>query len=313
MIRRFSVLIVLFLSVTSAQLLHGWSFFSSSEEEKTPTQIPTIPIPLAPPPVRFTIMIDPLGDMRHPGRTLDGTDEETVTLDIAQHLKKAIEEHIIGIRVIIARDETESPEHLSIATRANTMGVDLYVTLSCYKQQERGMQLSFFNLLYNPETDFWQQKEPGLQLLPIDQSYKTALPKTTKIVRSFFEACSHEAVQVVKEKKVQISCKAPLGIPFKPLIGITVPAFALEIGMKNPQSWRLLIPTFEKAFEKIIEQQLNPSAPETSSPTANEITTSTTPAARQSVPEAAENKTDTPASVSEKPKTNEVSAPPAAA
>lgn len=213
----------------------AWSFFSSSEKTAAPQALG----PLAPPPVRFTLMIDP-------------GDGEQAT-EIAQELKKSLESQISQLRVLLSHAPGESLEPLQIASSANRLKPDLFINLQCFKQQEQATSLSFYQLSYNPVTDFWQQKEQGLQFLPIDQAYRSTIKKSSLLLKTFYETCKQDALELAKEKKIQISCKAPLSIPFKPLVGITAPAFALEIGIKK-KSWSSALPLLVHAIETIITQ-----------------------------------------------------------
>lgn len=219
--------------------LAAWSFFSSSEEKTTAPQALG---PLAPPPIRFTLMIDP-----------GAGEQAALAMDIAQELKKSLENEISQLRVIISHAPGEALEPLQIASSANRLKPDLYINLQCFKQLEQGTSLSFYQLSYNPATDFWQQKEQGLQFLPVDQAYRSTIKKSSALLNVFYETCKQDALELAKEKKIQINCKAPLSIPFKPLVGITAPAFALEIGIKK-KSWSSALPLLVHAIDTIVTQ-----------------------------------------------------------
>lgn len=226
------------------QDIAGWSFFSSSEEKPIP-HTPQLLGPLGPPPAYFTLMIDPG----------EGGQDPAQTMEITQELKKNLENQVPGLRVILTRTPGEAAEPLQTALFANRLKADLYINIQSFKQQEPGINLYFYQLSYNPTTDLWQQKEQGLQLLPIDQAYRSAIKKSNALLSSFYQTCKQDALELSKEKKVQVNCKAPLSLPFKPLLGIMIPAFAVEITVKKHQSWSVVIPLFVHAIETIITQQ----------------------------------------------------------
>jgi N-acetylmuramoyl-L-alanine amidase len=237
-------------SIILASQLQGWSFFSS-ESEKSPQE--HIQVPFSPSYARFTLMLDPAGDVKNTGREIDGATEQALTLQIAQEIKRSVESQVPGVRVIIARSHDETVEPLQHAAFANRLKVNAYIAINCFKQQEATPQFFFYYLSYNPTTDFWQHKEQGLQLTPIDQAYKQSIEQTRAMATSLYETCKAEAPQLAKEKKVTLRCNAPLGLPCKQLLGITSPAIVLEIGLKKQQSWQPLVPVIVKAIEKIVQ------------------------------------------------------------
>lgn len=237
--------------LTMMQAVHGWSLFSSDTEQapQEHVQVPFAPRAAA----RFTLMLDPAGDVKNTGREIDGATEQAITLQIAQELKRAIESQLPGVRIIIARSHDETVEPLQHAAFANRLHVDAYIAINCFKQQDATAQFFFYYLSYNPTTDFWQHTEQGLHLTPVDQAYKLSIERTRPMATSLYETCKAEAPLLAKEKKVTLRCHQPIGLPCKQLIGITSPALVLEIGLKKQQTWQALVPMLLKAIEKIVQ------------------------------------------------------------
>ena len=201
-----------------------WPFFGSK------TTQPTLPTPLVRP--SFTLMIDPSGDARDAGREIEDTFERTLTMQYAQELKKTIEGHLPGVRVILTRFQGETVEPLQNAAFANRINAQLFVSLNFYQTKSKKTQVHLYYLMYNPGTDLWGMKTDDLILLPFDQAYKLSIKKTDALAKTFYEHLKKD------ERTVGIHCHTPLGLPFKPLVGIVCPALALEMGIKKKDDWK---------------------------------------------------------------------------
>ncbi len=227
-------LFMYWLALSPSLTLFPWPFFGS-----TPQPTPLIQ-------TRFTLMVDPAGDARDAGREIDDTFERGITMQCAEELKKSLEAQIPGMRVILTRFPGETVEPLQNAGFANRLKVDLYLTLHFYEAKEKTPSLHLYHVLYNPGTDFWGKKEDELALLPYDQAYKLSIKKTAPLIKALYEQLKKD------ERKNNITCLAPLGIPFKPLAGIIAPAIALEIGIKKKDDWNKLVPLLVSALETTI-------------------------------------------------------------
>ncbi len=227
-------LFICWLALSSHFTLLPWSFFGT-----TPQPTPLIQ-------TRFTLMVDPAVDARDAGREIDDTFERGITMQCAEELKKSLEAQIPGMRVILTRFPGETVEPLQNAAFANRLKVDLYLSLHFYETKEKTTIIHLYHVLYNPGTDFWGKKEDELALLPFDQAYKLSIKKTAPLIKALYEQLKKD------ERKNNITCLAPLGIPFKPLAGITAPAIALEIGIKKKDDWNKIVPLLVTALEKNI-------------------------------------------------------------
>lgn len=231
-------LTALVLSLLLPVAVHCWSFFGTKQDQ--PLIVP----------IRFTLMIDPAGDAKEPGRAIDDTFERGITLQLAEELKRTIEAENPGVRIILTKFPGEVIEPLQNASFANRLKVDLYISLNVFEHKEKLNKLFLYQLTYNPSTDLWVKKTDDLVLLPFDQAYKSSLPKTDAFIKQLYESCKKE------ERPAKLSCHPPLKIPFKPLVGISAPAIGIELGIKKKDDWKELAPILRRSIEQIITAEI---------------------------------------------------------
>ncbi len=220
----------LLLVILATYSLHGWSFFFSDDEHGTTTIKP----------VTVTILIDPAGDAKDPGRIIDDTYERSLTMQCAEELKMALEKNNKGLRVIFTRFPGEALEAFQNVSFANRLKVDLYISLSFFQDTQTKPQLYIYNLLYDPATDFIQKKQGTLELLPYDQAYKVSFDTSKYIAQKLAEVCDQR----------KLTCHRPIALPYKPLMGILAPAIGLEIGISRKQQWKNLVGPLATAIQK---------------------------------------------------------------
>lgn len=212
--------------------LFGWSFFFSDEE-----------VPPAPTrPVSFTVMIDPAGDAKDPGRVIDDTYERSLTMQFAEELKKRLEKDNKGLRVILTRFPGEALEPLQHVSFANRLTVDLYISISMAETSGLSPVWYVYQLIHDPATDFIEKKNSGLALLPYDQAYKVALNSSKQYSEKLHAACA----------KKKIACHPPISLPYKPLMGIMAPSIGLELGIQKKHQWKQLVPAVAEALQESI-------------------------------------------------------------
>ncbi len=221
--------------------MHAWPFFSRSPEREAPA------VPLAAR-TRFTLMIDPAGDARNPGREINATSERNISMACAENLKKELEKQLPGLRVIFTRIAGETVDHLQNASFANRLHVDLYISLHFFHQKEKVPRLFIYRLLYNPNTDIWDLKNDELSLLPYNHAYRLHVKKMESLSAHLYTLCGQEA----KALATPLVCMPPLSIPYKPLIGITTQALGIEIGIRKREDWKEIIPVLVAAFVDLI-------------------------------------------------------------
>ena len=238
MIKSCTYTFIILSLVSTAIALHAWPFFSRTPERAIPLAGRT----------RFTIMIDPAGDARNPGRNIDASSECNISMACAEALKKELEQKLPGLRVIFTRVAGETIAPLQNASFANRLQGDLYLSLHFFHQKEKVPRLFIYRLLYNPSTDIWDLNNNELSLLPYNHVYRLHLKKTKSLSAHLYMLCEQEA----KARTIPLVCMPPLSIPYKPLVGITAQAIGIELGMRKPDDWKKIIPILVAAFKNLI-------------------------------------------------------------
>jgi N-acetylmuramoyl-L-alanine amidase len=190
----------------------------------------------------FFIMLDPAGDAKHTGRTIDDSYERGLTFQCAEALKKALEERY-PVRVVLTRFTGETLEPLQNAHFANRLNVDLYISIHFYQSEQPLPQLSIYR--YSHGNDFVTQKT-DLAWHPYDQAYHINV-KTTK-------SWAQQISIGLSAYKQYMDCRGIFAMPFKPLQGIVAPALAFEIGLKKETDWRSIIDPIISSLQPIITQ-----------------------------------------------------------
>jgi hypothetical protein len=188
-------------------------------------------------------MLNPAGDARSTGRTIDDTFERGLTLQCAEQIKKQLEEHNPYIRVLLTREPGEIVLPLQSASFANRLKVNLFVSIHLY--QESGIKPHLYLYQFSYGDDFMTHT-PGLALYPYDQAHLFNGATTTA-----YAQCMH-TILCKKEYAQLFSIHGIYKMPFKPVIGITAPALGLEASIKNKDEWRTYVAPICEAIEQIV-------------------------------------------------------------
>lgn len=225
------------LLLISINKIYCWSFFGNSQTNNIKKPI--------------TIIIDPAGDAKNTGREIDDNFERGLTLQCAQEIKKSLEGarpelSINKPRIILTRFPGETLEPFQNASFANRLQPDLYINLNLYKETDQTKKVYIFYLIYNPVTDQWEKRNSDLTLIPFDQSYRFNLKKTQNLAKLV-----HNSLKNIQKNNFLFF--EPIGLPFKPLIGITCPAIAIEVGIFKKEDCTEIITLLTEAIESIIK------------------------------------------------------------
>jgi hypothetical protein len=194
---------------------------------------------------RISIMLDPAGDAQRTGRIIDDSFERSISLYFAEEIQRKLEKKYTDIRVILTRSPGDMVEPLQNANFANRLMVDLYISINCYYSKEyHKMHLYYF--LYNPITDLWNTTQI-LELIPYDEAHKKNAPLNKKLVEMLYNSFSH----IVTKEFIVTS---PVGFPFKPLIGISSPALAIEISLQTKNDCTLYTDHLITELEPLIQE-----------------------------------------------------------
>ncbi len=232
---------IIFISIMMSSLpMFGWSFFSRTPEPAA--IVKTTPL------IRFTMLIDPARNTRD-GVEIDGIAEHLLTMEFAQALKKEIEDKTPDVRILLTRTDNEIVEPLHNASLANRHNVDLYISLHFFSDKGKTRKLFMYRSLYNPTTEKWNKKSDELALIPFNQAYRLHLTESENFSALFYEEV--KKAQELHNVTTPLSIHRPLGVPYKPLVGITAPAFGIEIGMRKKDDWKELVPLISHALHVI--------------------------------------------------------------
>lgn len=193
----------------------------------------------------FTIMIDPAGDARNTGRQLQDSFERGISLQCAQRIAQELESRYRGIKVILTRMPGETVQELQNANFANRMTIDLYISIHFFQETET---LPRWYLYTYRQMDDHLSKPIELSFYRYDQAHLFH-EKMSKQVGALFQQ-----TLVSSSYAKQFQYQPCVSLPFKPLVGIKVPAIACEIGLKNKESWLMCIEPFLVAFDSVLQQ-----------------------------------------------------------
>jgi len=217
------ILYLFLLIISSSSLLNG--FFAS-------TPLPTV-----------TIMLHPAGDTHHSGRQLHDGTEQSATFGWAQHLKNALEQQYPYVQVIITHQPGQSIAPLQAANFANRLHVDLYITLCVYQELAVKPAITLYRFSYG---DDFVTNDLNTLWVPYDQAYRLSLTATTHYAQQLAQGLSQDAYKNI------FSCHGPYALPISPLMGLNVPAFVIEAGVKNMQSFMVYVTPIIQSFDPII-------------------------------------------------------------
>lgn len=192
----------------------------------------------------LTILLDPAGDARSPGRVIEDTFERGITLQFAQALKEALEKELPGSRIILTRFPGETIEPLQNAAFSNRLHADLYCGFSFYQHPKPASQVYTYFYLRQPTTDFWRKKADELTFVPYTEAYLGVLPHTAPLVTKYTKAVEQQA------QSAQVY--PAVGLPCKPLIGIASVALYTEIGIHEKDDWKHLVEPIKNSILGLI-------------------------------------------------------------
>lgn len=192
----------------------------------------------------FIIMLDPAGDAKNTGRTIENYFERGITLQYAEQLKKIIETRYHNITVYLTRSPREVIAPLQNANYANRLKADLYISINFYQEKKIIPDLFLYQFSY--DNDFLSTSKQ-LCFYPYDQAHLLNKDKT-----KHYASCIKQALTEIASNKFNL-----IGvhkIPCKPLIGIISPAIVFEAGLKKVEDWNNYIEPMVYAIQSIIER-----------------------------------------------------------
>lgn len=193
------------------------------------------------------IMINPAGDAAHAGRLIEDSFERGITLQIAEFLKHTLEDRNPYITVLLTRMPGEIIEPLHNAQCANRIAPFVYISIHCYQEKKPVPQLftyifSYGNNFFSPSSD--------LTLYRYDHAHLVNKKKSHEYSQLFWKSLKELSTNR------QFFVHEIIAAPFAPLLGISCPAFGLEIGLAQKKDWHILKSSLVHSIESVINHYI---------------------------------------------------------
>ena len=195
---------------------------------------------------KLTVMISPAGDAQYAGRTIDNTFERGITLQCVQKLKQELESRNSKIRIVLTRIPGETIQDLQNASFSNRLNVDLYISINFFTLKSGNPSLFLYYFSLNSDAHSWNITANNLSFTPYNKAHLENLSLTKTIINNIFQLFDSNYKKIFTTHK-------PLGIPFKPLVGIKSPALGIEISLQKNNDWIIFLPALTESIEKALK------------------------------------------------------------
>jgi len=180
------------------------------------------------------VMISPAGDLNNPGRKLSDGYERGVAFQIAEKLKNLLFEKY-GIKAVLTREPREAIVPLQNASYANRFNADFFLSIHVFKQENPKPKVFTYYQMFNRVKDLAGFNVNSLEFVSIYESHY----KNLKLTMSLAERMKNALIDTKFDKI--FDSFGPIGLPLKPLVGITTPAMVLEIGLCEENDWKNIV------------------------------------------------------------------------
>lgn len=195
----------------------------------------------------ITILLDPAGDAKTTGRQLHDSFERGVTVQCATRLQQEIIAAFPFVKVMLTRLPGETVHELQNAQFANRMNVDLYISIHFFQEKNTVPSWYFYSMA---QADDCILKPTELALYRTDQIHLLNQARTNDYVTLFRQTLINSPY------KKNFTYHALMKVPFKPLLAIKAPAFALEIGLKQSEGWQEVVDPIVHGLSSILKTML---------------------------------------------------------
>lgn len=190
-------------------------------------------------------MLDPAGDARETGRTIEDSLERAVTVQLVQELQEAIEFYLPNCKIIITRTPGEEVPQLQRANFANRLTIDLYININVVLAHERKPTLYVYQFSLG---DISSAPSQELAMISYDKAHKKAAPQTTAYGKKITSFLSR------KEYQRMFLTQNLYQFPFAPLMGIQAPALGLELSIPSKIEWKKFVNPIAQSIAFALEQ-----------------------------------------------------------
>ena len=195
------------------------------------------------------IMLDPAGDAEHPGRSLEQHFERGLTLQYADYMHHALEQHMPHARIIVTRtagDKVTPLQHANFANRLDN--VILYLHCAFYKEQTPRPVIRIYRFSYHPQPVTYAH---SLSFARYDHAYQQSEKTSEKLCTTLYNLL-HEHSTIHPFFDVYPPC----AFPHAALCGIARPALVVEIGLSHDNLWQQCADLVGQALSEIFTSAL---------------------------------------------------------
>ena len=195
-------------------------------------------------------MLDPAGDGKNPGRTIENSFERGLTLKIAEQLERLLKAEYPYLRVVISRKPGQLLDQPQIAQFSNRTGINFFLSIHCYHEQASRPSLTLYHMIRNPTTDWWQQPAQQPTLLPAKLAYIQSLKTTKSLMNVFSESLSAQT------QAYGFHFVGGFSLPLRTFYGIAAPALVIECGLRTEKDIDIVIPSLKNAIVHVLHKEL---------------------------------------------------------
>ncbi len=197
----------------------------------------------------FTLVLDPAGDSRNPGRQIQEQYERTIAMQCVQALKKELEQKTSELLILFTRLPGQQIDQLEKARFANQLPADLYISVHLYKTTQLKTQLH----IYHYANQQLPLAHASLTCIPLHKAHLVHEKQTEQSAHHIKQCLSK---QCLSDPTFQRQCElhSPIGIPCLPCKGIIAPALCIEIGLNKPNGWICCLKPLTQAIHSLCLQ-----------------------------------------------------------
>jgi hypothetical protein len=179
------------------------------------------------------MIFNPAGDSHTPGRIIGESFERTVALQCVQALKMALEQASPTVRIIVTHAPGEVVSQFRTASYVNTLDAHLYLHIGVYHTLSETPEISLYAMAVDSVTDTWVHHDAG-NFIPFYYAHRQKIRQSRELLGAFH---AHVATQ----RPIPFQVHDIRVVPYKPLVGIAIPAIAIEIGLPSDAAWQQCI------------------------------------------------------------------------
>ncbi|MBD3231968.1 hypothetical protein GF322_04915 [Candidatus Dependentiae bacterium] len=191
------------------------------------------------------VMINPAGHAKDSGRRLMEGVERAQTFNFAEKLQQELQNEY-SLKVILTRYPGEEIIAWESASFANRLGIDFYLSLHLYREEELKPKIFLYQLVYDPMSDFCSRNFDPYVFIPVWQAHFKNIHQTR-----FYGKYIKDKLTIESYSK-NFDFYGLYGLPLKPLCGIVAPALLLEIGIHRDEQWQSLIGPLVESFSFLV-------------------------------------------------------------